>query len=140
MARSLSFHLPLVERDGAADDHRIEKMVNRREDCHRPWTASVRNECAGRRAPVRLLIVGRAGILSLRPAGQPTGRGGRNRAVGKMAEIVNLRRARKRKRRAEAEAGAAENRTRFGRPKAEKRRQAAQRDKADKALDGKKLD
>jgi hypothetical protein len=37
-----------------------------------------------------------------------------------MADIVNLRKARKAKAHAEADAKAAENRTRFGRPKAER--------------------
>ncbi len=41
-----------------------------------------------------------------------------------MAEIVNLRRARKRKARAEKETRAAGKRTRFGRTKAEKRTSA----------------
>ncbi|RVT43794.1 DUF4169 family protein [Sphingobium algorifonticola] len=45
-----------------------------------------------------------------------------------MAEIINLRRARKARQRAEAERTAAENRARFGRTKAE--RHAAERDTA----------
>lgn len=57
-----------------------------------------------------------------------------------MAEIVNLRQARKRKRRAGKEAQAVENRARFGRAKAVKREQAAERRRVDKDLDGKKLD
>ncbi|MDD3444168.1 MAG: DUF4169 family protein [Zavarzinia sp.] len=42
-----------------------------------------------------------------------------------MADIINLRRARKAKARAEAEATAAENRIRFGRPAAERKLEAA---------------
>ena len=57
-----------------------------------------------------------------------------------MAEIVNLRRARKDRARAEKEAGAAENRTRFGRDKAEKRKAQAERVRAGTTLDGKKLE
>jgi hypothetical protein len=52
-----------------------------------------------------------------------------------MGEIVNLRRARKAKSRADAEQKAAENRTRFGRSKAE--RESA---KANTALDTRRLD
>jgi hypothetical protein len=52
-----------------------------------------------------------------------------------MAEIVNLRRARKAKSRADAEQKAAENRTRFGRSKAE--RESA---KANTVLDTRRLD
>ncbi len=50
-----------------------------------------------------------------------------------MAEIVNLRRARKDKARAAKDTLAADNRTRFGRTKVEKR-------KAETGLDGKKLE
>ena len=57
-----------------------------------------------------------------------------------MAEIVNLRRARKGKARVEKEARAADNRVRFGRTKAEKRETAAERARTGKSLDGKKLD
>src|SRR5436190_7288344 len=57
-----------------------------------------------------------------------------------MAEIVNLRRARKRKTRAEADAKAAENRTRFGRPKAERDAAAAQARLAERLLAGHRLD
>ncbi len=57
-----------------------------------------------------------------------------------MAEIVNLRRARKGKARAEKEARAAGNRVRFGRTKAEKRQSEAERTHTGKSLDGKKLD
>jgi hypothetical protein len=52
-----------------------------------------------------------------------------------MAEIVNLRRARKAKARAEAQATAAENRIRFGRTAQEKKQGAAQ-----KALEAKRLE
>ncbi len=57
-----------------------------------------------------------------------------------MAEIVNLRRARKRKTREEKEARAADKRTRFGRTKAEKRETEGSRARSDESLDGKKLD
>ena len=57
-----------------------------------------------------------------------------------MAEIVNLRRARKHKARAAKDARAADNRTRFGRSKAEKRVAEAERDRAKSGLDGRKLD
>ncbi len=56
-----------------------------------------------------------------------------------MAEIVNLRRARKEKARAAKDAGATENRTRFGRNKAEKREAEAEQVRAKTALDGTKL-
>lgn len=56
-----------------------------------------------------------------------------------MADVVNLRQARKRKARSEAEAQAAENRVRFGRGKAQKRQDTARRDKLKDELDGKKL-
>lgn len=52
-----------------------------------------------------------------------------------MAEIVNLRRARKAKARAGKETEASANRTKFGRPKAERDRVAA-----DAALSVRKLD
>ncbi len=52
-----------------------------------------------------------------------------------MAEIINLRKARKAKTRVEREAVAAENRVAFGRTKAEK-----QRAKAEQQLAGRKLD
>ena len=53
-----------------------------------------------------------------------------------MAEIVNLRQARKRKARAEKEAQAAENRVAFGRPKAERSLGKAQRDIDLRRLEG----
>ncbi len=56
-----------------------------------------------------------------------------------MAEIVNLRRARKDKARAAKDTLAADNRTRFGRTKAEKRAAEAERGRAETELDGKKL-
>ena len=57
-----------------------------------------------------------------------------------MAEIVNLRRARKDRARAEKEAGAAENRTRFGRTKGEKRKAEVEQGRVKSTLDGKKLE
>ena len=52
-----------------------------------------------------------------------------------MADIINLNKARKQKARKEAEARAAENRVRFGRPKAQK-----QLDEAKAESDRQKLD
>lgn len=52
-----------------------------------------------------------------------------------MAEIVNLRQARKDKARAEKEALAKANRQKFGRSKAEKDLADAERDKAGRVLD-----
>ena len=60
--------------------------------------------------------------------------------IGSMAEIVNLRRARKGKARVEKDARAADNRVRFGRTKAEKREAAAEREQVERKLDGKKID
>jgi hypothetical protein len=57
-----------------------------------------------------------------------------------MAEIVNLRRARKDKARAEKDVRAAGNRAHFGRGKTEKRATEAKRGRAESVLDGKKLD
>lgn len=53
-----------------------------------------------------------------------------------MAEIVNLRLARKRKARDDAAALAADNRARHGRTKAEKQRDLAERSAARSFLDG----
>jgi hypothetical protein len=55
------------------------------------------------------------------------------------AEIVNLRKARKAKARAADEARAAENRTRFGRSKAERKASEADRDLTLRKLDGHRL-
>lgn len=55
-----------------------------------------------------------------------------------MAEPVNLNRFRKDKARAEKKARANENATRFGRSKAQKEREAAERAKAKGVLDGAK--
>ncbi len=57
-----------------------------------------------------------------------------------MAEIVNLRRARKGKARAEKEALAADNRVRSGRTKAEKRESEIESRRVEQKLDGKKID
>jgi hypothetical protein len=57
-----------------------------------------------------------------------------------MADIVNLRQARKRKARAEKEAKAAENRVAFGRPKAERSVSQAQREIDLRRLDGHRRD
>lgn len=55
-----------------------------------------------------------------------------------MAEIINLRMARKHKARADKEAQAAQNRITFGRTKAEKQQTAAEKALADKRIDGHK--
>lgn len=52
-----------------------------------------------------------------------------------MAEIINLRQARKGRKRSEKEAAAAENRAKFGRPGEERRLEEAR-----KALEGRRLD
>jgi hypothetical protein len=55
-----------------------------------------------------------------------------------MAEIINLRRARKGKARDEASAKAAENRARFGKTKAQRLKEATETERAAKTLDGHK--
>jgi hypothetical protein len=57
-----------------------------------------------------------------------------------MADIINLRTARKQKARTEKEAQAAENRVLFGRTKAEKLNQAAEKARAEKVIDAHKRD
>ncbi|MBL8551100.1 MAG: DUF4169 family protein [Hyphomonadaceae bacterium] len=57
-----------------------------------------------------------------------------------MAEIINLRQARKQRARAEAQKDAASNRAAHGRSKAERNLTDAQADKAAKDLDGHKRD
>jgi vacuolar-type H+-ATPase subunit C/Vma6 len=57
-----------------------------------------------------------------------------------MADIINLRTARKQKARTEKEAQAAENRVLFGRTKAEKLKQAAEKARAEKVIDAHKRD
>lgn len=57
-----------------------------------------------------------------------------------MADIVNLRRARKAKAHLEKEARAEANRIQFGRTKAGKKLSAALKSKDAKALDGHKID
>lgn len=57
-----------------------------------------------------------------------------------MAEIVNLRLARKAKTRAEADQTAATNRAIHGQTKAEKARIKAEAERAERDLDGKKLE
>jgi len=56
-----------------------------------------------------------------------------------MADIINLRQARKAKSRAAANAQAAENRRKFGRPKAERDAQAAQERLDRRRLEGHRL-
>ena len=57
-----------------------------------------------------------------------------------MAEIVNLRVARKRKARADADTAAAGNRAQFGRSKAEKQRDSSDKERARSLLDGHRRD
>jgi hypothetical protein len=57
-----------------------------------------------------------------------------------MAEIINLRHARKQKARAEKQVQASQNRVMFGRTKAEKVKQAAEQALAEKHIDGHKKD
>jgi len=57
-----------------------------------------------------------------------------------MAEIVNLRQARKARKRAEKAAEAAENRVHFGRTKAETKAQKHDRLVKQSEMDGKELD
>jgi len=57
-----------------------------------------------------------------------------------MADIINLRRARKAKARAEKEAEAGENRARFSRPRREQMSTEATRDMQDRKLDAHRRD
>lgn len=57
-----------------------------------------------------------------------------------MADIINLRNARKQKARAVKEAQAVENRILFGRTKAEKLKQTAEKAQAEKHIDGHRKD
>lgn len=57
-----------------------------------------------------------------------------------VAEVLNLRQARKAKARAAAAAVAAANRAKFGQTKAERSRQKAETARADKLLEGARLD
>jgi hypothetical protein len=57
-----------------------------------------------------------------------------------MADIVNLRRARKDKARAEKEAKAAENRIKFGRTKAEKQAAEAERRLSERRIEAHRRD
>ena len=56
-----------------------------------------------------------------------------------MGEIVNLRRARKGRERKRREAEAAENRVLFGMTKDERRRLTAERERAERGLEGHRL-
>jgi hypothetical protein len=57
-----------------------------------------------------------------------------------MAEIVNLRQARKQKARTDKDAAAAQNRAAFGRTKAEKQKSSTEKTIADKLVDAHKRD
>lgn len=57
-----------------------------------------------------------------------------------MAETINLRQVRKRKAREEAASKAADNRARFGQPKAERKLREAEAGRAERAHDAHKLD
>lgn len=56
-----------------------------------------------------------------------------------MGDVINLRTARKAKARADAANTAASNRARFGRTKAEKRKEATENARREQTLDGAKL-
>ena len=56
-----------------------------------------------------------------------------------MAEIINLRLARKARKRGEAERQAAENRAKFGQDKAAKARQRQEAERAQRTLDGARI-
>jgi hypothetical protein len=57
-----------------------------------------------------------------------------------MAEIVNLRQARKARDRKQAEQSAAENRAKFGRTKLEKQRDQIEAERKQRTIDGAQLD
>lgn len=57
-----------------------------------------------------------------------------------MGDVINLRQARKARDRREKEAASGENRAKFGRAKAEKALEAASRARAERELDGHRLD
>jgi len=57
-----------------------------------------------------------------------------------MASVVNLKRFRKQKARAAKEQRAAENRALYGRNKQERQAETIERHRADRELEGKKLD
>ena len=57
-----------------------------------------------------------------------------------MADIINLNKARKQRAKTAAEAKAVENRAKFGRTKAEKARDAAERMRSARAVDESKCD
>lgn len=56
-----------------------------------------------------------------------------------MGDVINLRQARKAAGRAAREQQAAENRTRFGRTKAERQREADERSRLERTVDGHRL-
>jgi hypothetical protein len=56
------------------------------------------------------------------------------------ADVINLRRARKAKARAEHDRNATARRAEFGRSKAEKAKEAAERERASRALEGHRRD
>lgn len=68
------------------------------------------------------------------------GAGRAGRYVVDMAEIINLNRARKARAKETVKAGAEANRAKFGRTKAEKQADAAEKARAQKLLDDVKLD
>lgn len=57
-----------------------------------------------------------------------------------MADIVNINRVRKKKAAGSKDKAAAENRTKFGRTKAEKDRERAEKERAAQALNDRKLE
>lgn len=54
-----------------------------------------------------------------------------------MADIINLRQARKQKQRSDKDAQAAENRARFGQKKADKQQRTQEHSRSERELDGK---
>ncbi|SIS96219.1 DUF4169 family protein [Insolitispirillum peregrinum] len=54
-----------------------------------------------------------------------------------MADIINLRQARKQKQRSDKDAQAAENRARFGQKKADKQQRTQEQSRSERDLDGK---
>jgi len=65
---------------------------------------------------------------------------GSGRSKTEVAEIVSLNKYRKARERAKTASEASGNRTRHGRTKAEKKREAGERDVQDRRQDGKRLD
>lgn len=78
-------------------------------------------------------------LLTFRTSGKPFGREA-GCIGGVMGEVVNLNRVRKDRAKAEARAGAAANRAAHGRTKAERTKAGKEKARADRLLDGSKLE